>query len=61
MKATKSGMATYTTQELIDYVKTTDAKYKKAPSFIKRTSFTRWASNSAAITAEIQARMLTNI
>ena len=61
MKATKSGMAAYTTQELIDHVKSTDAKYKKAPAFIKRTSFARWASNSAAIAAEIQTRMLTNI
>ena len=56
MKATRTNMASYSTQELIDYVKRTDKKFKAAPAFIKRTSYARWNSNSAAICAEIQKR-----
>jgi hypothetical protein len=56
MKATTTGMASYSTQELIDYVEKTDLKIKKAPAFIRRTSFSGWESYSAAICAEIQKR-----
>ena len=56
MMATKTGMAEYSTQELIDYVERTDQKVKKAPAFIRRNSFTRWKSVSAAICSEIQKR-----
>tara|TARA_R110000803_G_scaffold209539_1_gene279348 strand:- start:46 stop:381 length:336 start_codon:yes stop_codon:yes gene_type:complete len=56
MNATKTGMASYSTQELIDYVERTDKKIEAAPAFIRRTSFSRWNSNSAAICAEIQKR-----
>jgi|TARA_R110000744_G_scaffold14767_1_gene41853 hypothetical protein len=60
MKATVTGMAGYSTQELIDYVESTDKKVKTAPAFIRRTSFSRWNSNSAAICAEIQKRQKEN-
>ena len=56
MKATKTGMAEYSTQELIDYVEKTDKNFEAAPSFIKRTSYAKWKGNSAAICAEIQKR-----
>jgi hypothetical protein len=56
MKATATGMANYSTQELIDHVERTDKKVKAAPAFIRRTSFSGWKSNSAAICAEIQKR-----
>tara|TARA_R110000772_G_scaffold265149_1_gene386277 strand:- start:30 stop:215 length:186 start_codon:yes stop_codon:yes gene_type:complete len=56
MKATTTGMASYSTQELIDYVERTDKKVKTVPAFIRRTSFSRWNSNSSAICAEIQKR-----
>jgi hypothetical protein len=56
MKATATGMASYSTQELIEYVERTDQKFKAAPAFIKRTSYARWNSNSAAICSEIQKR-----
>ena len=56
MKATATGMASYSTQELIEYVERTDQKFKAAPAFIKRTSYARWNSNSGAICAEIQKR-----
>jgi len=59
MKATKSGMAQYTTQELIDYVIRRDEQYKKAPPFIRRTSMQRWNQDAAAICAEIQKRQMT--
>jgi hypothetical protein len=39
MKATRTNMAGYSTQELIDYVERTDRKFKAAPKFIKRTSY----------------------
>lgn len=58
MKATKSSMARYSTQELINYVEKTDKKFEAAPSFIKRTSYVKWNGNSAAICAEIQKRQL---
>ena len=58
MKATKNGMAGYSTQELIDYVERTDKKIKESPSFIRRTNYARWNGNSAAICAEIQKRQL---
>ena len=61
IQATKIGMQDYTIEQLIAYVERTDAKYKKAPAFIKRTSFARWKSNSAAICAEIQIRLLNQI
>ena len=56
MIATKNGMASHSTQELIDYVEKTNKKVKTVPAFIRRTSFSRWNSNSAAICAEIQKR-----
>ena len=56
MKATATGMAEYSTQELIDYVERTDKKYVKAPAFIRRTSFSGWESTSAAVRSEIQKR-----
>ena len=59
MKATKTEMARYSTQELINYVEKTDKKFEAAPSFIKRTSYAKWKCNSAAICAEIQKRQLT--
>ena len=58
MKATKEGMKDYTIEQLTAFVEHTDAKFKQAPAFIKRTSFARWKSNSAAICAEIQIRLL---
>ena len=61
MKATKEGMATYTVEQLRDYVERTNAKYHKAPAFIRRTSFARWVSNEAAICAEIQTRLLNGV
>ena len=60
MKATVTGMAGYSTQELMDYVERTDHKIKKAPAFIRRTSFAEWNSNSAAICSEIQKRQKEN-
>jgi|TARA_R110000824_G_scaffold305271_6_gene493145 hypothetical protein len=56
MIATKTGMAKYSTQELINYVERTDKKVKAVPASIRRNSFPRWNSNSAAICAEIQNR-----
>jgi hypothetical protein len=56
MIATKNGMASHSTQELIDYVEKTNKQVKTVPAFIRRTSFSRWNSNSAAICAEIQKR-----
>ena len=56
MKTTTTGMASYSTQELIDYVESTDQKFTTAPAFIRRTSFSRWNSTSATICAEIQKR-----
>jgi hypothetical protein len=58
MKATKEGMKGYTIEQLSDYVERTDEKYRQAPAFIKRTSLARWKSNSAAICAEIQIRLM---
>ena len=58
MKATKQGMKDYTIEQLSAYVERTDAKYRQAPAFIKRTSLARWKSNSAAICAEIQIRLM---
>jgi hypothetical protein len=58
MNATKTGMASYSTQELIDYVERTDKKIEAAPAFIRRTSFSGWGSHSAAICAEIQERQI---
>ena len=55
---TKTKMSTYSTSELIAYVERKDKLYAKAPAFIRRTSMIRWQSNSAAICAEIQERML---
>ena len=56
MIATKTGMEKYSTQELINYVERTDKKVKAVPASIRRNSFSRWNSNSAAICAEIQNR-----
>lgn len=56
--ATKKGMSEYTTKELYDYVKRMDAKYEKAPKFIKRTSLMNYKSNAAAISNEISRRLL---
>ena len=61
MKATKESMKGYTIEQLIAYVERTDAKYKKAPAFIKRTSFARWKRNSTAICAEVQIRLINQI
>ena len=58
MNATKTGMASYSTQELIDYVERTDKKIEAAPAFIRRTSYAGWRSHSAAICAEIQERQI---
>jgi hypothetical protein len=58
MIATKSGMSAYTTQELYDHVERQDALYNKASSWARRNNWPRWKSNSAAICAEIQERML---
>ena len=58
MKATKEGMKGYTVEQLAAFVERTDAKYQQAPAFIKRTSYARWKSNSAAICAEIQIRLI---
>ena len=60
MRATREGMKGYTIEQLTAFVENTDAKYKKAPAFIRRTSYERWKSNSAAICAEIQIRLLNN-
>jgi len=56
MKAVKSEMVKYTKNQLLDYVERTNAKYNKAPAFIKRTSYARWSSNRAAIIREISNR-----
>jgi len=56
MKATLSGMKSYTTDELISYVSRTQEKYNKAPSFIKRTSYQGWINTKAAIIREIERR-----
>lgn len=56
MRPTRKGMADYSTGELIDYVEAMDRKVKKAPAFIRRTSYVTWAANSSAICSEIQRR-----
>ena len=57
MKANKSEMKKFTTDELIDYVKRTDAKYDKAPPLIRRISgLSRWANNKSAVVREIRNR-----
>jgi hypothetical protein len=55
---TRNQMTEYTTAELVAYVERKDEQYKKAPAFIRRTSFSNWNNTSAAICAEIQSRML---
>ena len=57
MKATKTEMKKYTIEELENYVARTDEKFRKAPKFIRRTSFTRWPGNRAAILREIDTRV----
>ena len=61
IRATKSGMRGYTSEELLAYVERTEEKYQKAPAFLKRTSFARWKSDSIAIGDEIQIRLLDQI
>jgi len=61
IRATQSGMRDYASEELLAYVERIDAKYKKAPAFIKRTSYARWKSDSIAIGDEIQLRLLDQI
>jgi|TARA_R110000764_G_scaffold43018_1_gene96696 hypothetical protein len=56
MKATKSEMKKFTTDELIDYVERTNAKYDKAPPFIRRISYIGWANNRSALIREIRSR-----
>ena len=56
MKATKSEMVKFTKKQLLDYVERTNAKYNKAPAFIKRTSYADWSNNRAAIIREISNR-----
>jgi hypothetical protein len=56
MKATKSGVAEFTKDQLLDYVERTNAKYDKAPAFIKRTSFSDWSNHRSAIIREISIR-----
>ena len=56
MKATKSEMGKFTKDQLCDYVERTNAKYDKAPAFIKRTSFANWSNNRSAIIREILSR-----
>ena len=56
MKATKSEMVKFTKDQLLDYVKRTNAKYDKAPAFIKRTSFSNWSNNRSAIIREVLSR-----
>ena len=56
MKATKSEMVKFTKNQLLDYVERTNAKYDKAPAFIKRTSFANWSNNRSAIIREISNR-----
>ena len=58
MKATKSGMAGYSTQELYDYAERKDAQYQKASAWSKRNNWQGWQGSLAAICAEIQSRML---
>ena len=56
IKATKSGMKGVSIKALENHIIETDAKYSKAPKFIKRTSFARWVSNRAAILRELESR-----
>jgi|GEM_PF-4366936 len=56
MKATKTGMAGYTRDELLAYLERTNIKYHNAPAFIRRTSFVGWANDQAAIVREILKR-----
>jgi hypothetical protein len=56
MKATKSEMVKFTKNQLLDYVERTNAKYNKAPAFIKRTSYANWSNNRSAIIREISNR-----
>ncbi len=55
---TRKQMTEYTIDELMAYVERKDKQYKKAPAFIRRTSFSNWNNTSAAICAEIQSRIL---
>ena len=56
MRATKSEMVKFTKDQLLDYVERTNAKYDKAPAFIKRTSFSNWSNNRSAIIREVLKR-----
>jgi hypothetical protein len=56
MKATKNEMVKFTKDQLLDYVKRTNAKYDKAPAFIKRTSFSDWSNHRSAIIREVLSR-----
>ncbi len=56
IKATATGMKTFTCEQLRQHIVATDAKFVGMPASLRRNSMESWPNSRAAIVREIQKR-----